>query len=519
MIELHERVMERTDMIYDVISVLKQTEKSTVQIVKEQGGEQLFIRKTLQGMHSVYQVLRELEHPYLPAVFEVSFDGDMTTVIEEYIEGQTVGDAGLSEKQCRVIVRELCDVLILLHGKGIIHRDIKPSNILLAKDGHIRLIDFDAARMPKEDAEQDTMLLGTRGYAPPEQYGFSQTDERADIYALGVTAKQLLGARAGKARYRKCISKCTNLDPDKRYQDVRQVKNAFLGAPDWQAGILCAVAVIAVLILWNTLPGNKLHQDASPSEEADLITLPAPADPHWDGETGSGFWGCVFESGTSDEQKYDWRLYRSDTETPPDLEHDEWGREGTMRGNVAWNRDETTAAENVEDAYFCTSFAEEFWENGFYYFAVRASGDGTTYSDSDYVLSDAFEFTGMNAPQLPAPEGLCWIAKEKADSRWYFGAFTNWDDYTDKDTVDMWVYDEDGEYVMNTMVSKKYLVDHEWPGVRIRQEFVDEPGKTYRFAIQVHSSRPNEYRSSPPATPCPEEEYLSPPLKIQKPLG
>lgn len=506
-------------MKQEEIKLLKQSEKSSVYLVREQGGERLYIRKTLQGRHSVYSILQGLTHPYLPKIYEVTVDGDTTTVIEEYIEGQTVGSLELTEKQCRAVVKELCDVLAFLHGKGIIHRDIKPSNILLAKDGHIRLIDFDAARMPKEDLEQDTMQLGTRGYAPPEQYGFAQTDERADIYALGVTVKQLLGDRAGKVRYRRCLSKCMNLDPDKRYRDMQQVKNVFLGVPDWRAVILCAAAVIAVLILWNVLPGNKLHQDALLSKETDLIVLPAPADPHWDGETGSGYWGCVFESGTSDEQRYDWRLYRRDTENPPDPERDEWDREGTMRGNVAWNRDETTEAENVEDAYFCTSFAEEFWENGFYYFAVRASGDGTTYSDSTYVLSDAFEFTGMNAPQLPAPEGLCWTAKERSESRWYFGAFTNWDDYADKDAIDIYVYDEDGEYVMNTMVYKKFLVDHEWPGVRIKQEFVDEPGKTYRFAIQVHSSRPNEYRSSPSVTPCPEEEYLSPPLKIQQPLG
>lgn len=166
-------------MAYEVIKLLKQSEKSTVQLLRERGGEKLFVRK-------------------------------------EFIEGQTAGSAKLSEKQCRGILRELCDVLAFLHGKGIIHRDIKPSNILLAEDGHIRLIDFDAARMPRKDSEQDTMLLGTRGYAPPEQYGFAQTDERADIYALGVTMKQLLGERADKPGYRRILSRCTNLDPDKR---------------------------------------------------------------------------------------------------------------------------------------------------------------------------------------------------------------------------------------------------------------------------------------------------------------
>lgn len=507
-------------MGYQEIKVLKQSEKSKVQIVKEQGSGQLLVRKTLQGRHSLYQKLQTLSHPYLPLVYEVSIEDESTIVLEEYIEGRTVGSIELSEKQCRIIVKELCDVLIFLHEKGIIHRDIKPSNILLAKDGHIRLIDFDAARMPKKEAEQDTELLGTKGYAPPEQYGFSQTDERADIYALGVTIKQLLGSGAGKRRYRSCLSKCTNLNPDKRYQSVRQVKKAFFGVFRMRAGIFfAAAAVLTAVVLWNALPSSMESKDdfQSDGSETDLLVLPAPADAHWDGETGIGYWGCVFESGVGDDQRYDWRLYRRDTESPPDLEKDAWEREGTMRGNVWWTRDGTELG-TAGEAYFCTSFSDEFWDNGFYYFAVRASGDGITYADSPFTLSDAFAFTGKDAPELPAPEGLYWAAKETDESRWYFGAFTNWDDYEDKDVVDVYVYNEAGEYIMNTMVSKGFLLDSEWPGVRIRQEFVGEPGETYRFALQVHTSRPNEYKSSPSVSSYPEEKYLSPPFTVPNPL-
>ncbi len=507
-------------MNYDEIKVLKQSEKSKVQLVKEQGSGQLLICKTLQGQHSVYQTLQGLQHPYLPTVYEVSYDNAETTIIEEYIEGQTAGSAALTEKQCRTVIKELCEVLMYLHEKGIIHRDIKPSNILMAKDGHIRLIDFDAARMPKEDREQDTIQLGTRGYAPPEQYGFSQTDERADIYALGVTIKQLLGGQAEKLRYRRVLSKCTNLDPEKRYRSVRQVKKAFLDVPALGTAVLCAVAVgIVAIVFGNGLLNDNRSQEASlPVENGtDLIVLPTPADPFWDGETGSGFWGCVFESGVGDDQRYDWRLYRQDTATPPDLEKDAWLKEGMMRGNVAWTR-EGKMSEEGEEKLFCMSFSDEFEDNGFYYFAVRASGDGITYADSPYVLSDVFAFTGEDAPRLPAPEELHWIAKEGEESRWYFTAFTNWDDYADKDAIDVYVYNGDGEYVMNTMVHKSFLIDSEWPGMRIRQEFVGEPGETYRFAIQVHTSRPNEYRSSPAVTPYPEEAYLSPPLKVPEPF-
>ena len=67
--------------------------------------------------------------------------------------------------------------------------------------------------MPKEEQEQDTHLLGTRGYAAPEQYGFAQTDERTDIYSLGITLERLLGEDFRRRRYRKIFHKCTDLDP------------------------------------------------------------------------------------------------------------------------------------------------------------------------------------------------------------------------------------------------------------------------------------------------------------------
>ena len=160
-------------MEYEELRLIKQSEKNTVHLVREKAGNQIFIRKILKGQHNIYLTLQNCQHPYLPKLYEVAMSDDTTTLIEEYVEGQSLGSAELSEKQLLSAVRELCFVLEFLHGKGIIHRDIKPSNIILAKDGHIRLIDFDAARMLKDGLEQDTKLLGTRGYAPPEQYGFA----------------------------------------------------------------------------------------------------------------------------------------------------------------------------------------------------------------------------------------------------------------------------------------------------------------------------------------------------------
>lgn len=271
-------------MEYEEIRLIKQSEKSTVHLVREKDKEQIFVRKILKGRHNIYGELQSCPHPYLPKLYEVIVSESDTTVIEEYIEGQSLGSVELAEKQFLSVVKELCNVLEFLHEKGIIHRDIKPSNIILAKDGHIRLIDFDAARMPKDDLEQDTKLLGTRGYAPPEQYGFAQTDERADIYSLGITLKQLLGNKAGKLRYRRIISKCTDLNPDRRYQSARQVKSAF-----FHTGRNVAYGFIAffvIVLLWSVLAHQLIQQKNVQSENTELTVLPTPDNPHWDGETG-----------------------------------------------------------------------------------------------------------------------------------------------------------------------------------------------------------------------------------------
>lgn len=139
-------------MEYEEIKLLKQSEKSTVHLVRAtDGGEQVYVRKHLDGEHPIYQVLRDCPHPCLPKLYEVTVEEDSVTVIEEYVEGRTPDGIQLSRKQLRGVIRQLCDVLEFLHGKSIIHRDIKPSNLLLTEEGRLYLIDFDAARTLKEE--------------------------------------------------------------------------------------------------------------------------------------------------------------------------------------------------------------------------------------------------------------------------------------------------------------------------------------------------------------------------------
>ncbi|MDD3021256.1 MAG: serine/threonine-protein kinase [Alphaproteobacteria bacterium] len=204
------------------LAVLHRSEKSLVTLLLDTETGKRSVRKVLRGQHPVYEQLTALTHPYLPKLYSVTQMETEMILEEEYIEGVSLGQTVLSERQLRMLLIELCEVLTFLHGHGILHRDIKPSNLLLAPDGHLRLIDFDAAREQKtESTESDTRLLGTRGFAPPEQYGFAQTDARADIYAVGVTMKRLLGQRAERGPYRHMIRKCTEFSPSRRYKTAQ----------------------------------------------------------------------------------------------------------------------------------------------------------------------------------------------------------------------------------------------------------------------------------------------------------
>ena len=208
------------------VETLGTSERGRVTLVRNAQTGKRYVCKELQGQYPVYTQLQALTHPCLPRIEEVTLEEDSTVILEEYIEGATLERVSLSQGQLTRLLLELCDVLEFLHGRGILHRDIKPSNLMLAADGHLRLIDFDAARKEREEAEQDTRLLGTRGYAPPEQYGFAQTDARTDIYAMGVTFRQLLGPLARKRRWKRLLRKCTALDPKDRYHSAAQVRRA-----------------------------------------------------------------------------------------------------------------------------------------------------------------------------------------------------------------------------------------------------------------------------------------------------
>lgn len=146
------------------------------------------------------ELLRRLRHPNLPAVTDEFTLDDRNYLVMEYVPGSTLqqmldrGEGPFPESRITSWASQLCDVLGYLHDQrpSIIFRDLKPSNIMIMADDRLKLIDFGIARIFKPGQKQDTMLLGTQGYAAPEQYGSGQSDARSDIYALGATLFSLL---------------------------------------------------------------------------------------------------------------------------------------------------------------------------------------------------------------------------------------------------------------------------------------------------------------------------------------
>lgn len=149
------------------------------------------------------KMLQRLSHPHLPEFFDFFEEQGRYYIILEFIYGRSLlkmleqeGRPGLPSEWVLRWTGQLCDVLDYLHRQNpqkIIYRDLKPSNVMLvAETDQIKLIDFGVARFHKPGKTKDTTTFGTPGYAPPEQYGKGQTDERSDIYALGATLHHLL---------------------------------------------------------------------------------------------------------------------------------------------------------------------------------------------------------------------------------------------------------------------------------------------------------------------------------------
>lgn len=208
-------------------------------------------RVVIQSLLAEANLLKKLDHPALPRIVDIIESRETIYVVMDYIEGESLNkvlDQYGAQPQERVIswAKQLCDALWYLHSqpRPIIYRDMKPGNVILTPGGNVKLIDFGIAREYKENNLSDTVSLGTKGYAAPEQFGgMGQTDARTDIYCLGVTMYHLVTGQNPceppyelypirrfdpqlSAGLEAIILKCTRMNPEERYQSCAELRYA-----------------------------------------------------------------------------------------------------------------------------------------------------------------------------------------------------------------------------------------------------------------------------------------------------
>ena len=244
------------------------------QLVQDAATGEILVQKIIHKESiPVYRKLMELQSPHLTKIISCEEQQDKGVVTEEYVSGKTLDETlrqkgPMPEELVKNYIGQLLEVLEQVHRQGIVHRDISPKNVLISTDGIVKLLDFDIARKRKVNQNADTTILGTVGFASPEQYGFLQTDVTADIYAVGVLMNVMLEGTlpnmhlTRKKAFYDVVRKCTEIDPQNRYQNVAQLRLALkLGKqsdtknktiiPGFQTGVIWKeiLAIFIYLIL------------------------------------------------------------------------------------------------------------------------------------------------------------------------------------------------------------------------------------------------------------------------------
>lgn len=217
--------------IYSPVSELRS--KSDCKILRlrhKASGKDMVLRSFPENLDA-YEVLCGIRCKNLPEIYDVIWLEDGQIVFEEYIDGLTVAQAlevgKYRYRGAKKVISGVCQALTVLHDRGLVHRDVKPENVMIGNDGRVVLIDFDASRRVSE-APKDTVILGTVGYASPEQLGITQSDARTDIYATGVMLNVMLTGKHptemfAKGRGGRIVRKCTALNPDDRYRSAEKL--------------------------------------------------------------------------------------------------------------------------------------------------------------------------------------------------------------------------------------------------------------------------------------------------------
>lgn len=226
--DIYTSLMTAIQTEYAVVKELKTGPRGSVQVLRHKSSGKRFVFRHYEGTADVYRRLLPISCANLPQIMEVGEKEGKVAVLEEYIQGDTLyyllEGSLIPPKEAKKILRQLCSALWVLHSLGAVHRDIKPENVILRGNEAV-LIDFDASRIYKAEQDNDTKVLGTVGFAAPEQYGIFQSDGRADIYSLGVLLNIMLTGKhpsveLAEGKLGQVVQKCTMMNPQMRYDTV-----------------------------------------------------------------------------------------------------------------------------------------------------------------------------------------------------------------------------------------------------------------------------------------------------------
>lgn len=235
---------------WTVYECLKESEDSSTFLVKESATGILCVLKWgrnrqtefLRNEMEIMKKMADRKLSGIPKAYRIFEENGEVYLVREYIEGMSLAQmvlqkGGISEAEICRISRKICQTAEQFQNpdEPMIHRDIKPENIVVTPGGEVVFIDFGTMRSYKKDGSRDTFVVGTRGTAAPEQYGYTQTDQRTDVYAIGQTMlymvsesyeKNQLSECAVSRRMKKIIEKACSFEPDKRYGDAAQLRRA-----------------------------------------------------------------------------------------------------------------------------------------------------------------------------------------------------------------------------------------------------------------------------------------------------
>ena len=215
---------------YKEIGLLGEDEKTAMKLVRNEEGNTLLCKRIDSSLLPIYRKLINVEHENIVTVYGITKDEYGILVVMEYFPSKTLEEKMLengifSIRDMKSVILQIAKGVSTIHDLGIVHRDLSANNILIDKSGRVKITDFGIARMYDKDKNADTRILGTHGYAAPEQFGFIQTDRKADVYAIGVLMNVMLSGKMpneklykGDPKLMDIIQRCTSMKPADRYE-------------------------------------------------------------------------------------------------------------------------------------------------------------------------------------------------------------------------------------------------------------------------------------------------------------